>query len=103
IGSKTVISIRRFLSENEAHEALVRVVQLLLQGMSLHVVEGDPDDHEVFRNDINQLMASVTEEIGAAEVIALAGQALKVVETYNRRTTRFVRQPAMELQAMVKM
>ncbi len=91
------------MDDNETEQALMRVIQLLLQGMGLHVVEGDPDDHTEFRHEIDQILQRFEEATSTTELVVQAKSALSALEVHNRRTLSYLRLPAMELQTMVKM
>jgi GGDEF domain-containing protein len=100
-----VISLRKFWSaEPLAHDdALFRVVRLLLQGIALHAVEGDRDDRDKFRADMENMSAGLERDPSPAALLMTTGSALKALEDYNQRTSRFVRLQGAELQNMIAM
>jgi diguanylate cyclase (GGDEF)-like protein len=100
---KRVISLKKFLADNETEASLVRMVKLLLQGIVLHSMEGDPADCARFRDRIAQVERRLDEEIPTPELVVLAGSALQALEDYNRRTNTYLRQRSLEFQTMVKM
>ena len=98
-----MISLKKLLTDNETAHTLMRVVQLLLQGIALHTVEGDSEDYARFRESIAQVGCRLEEEISSSEALAQAGAVLKALDEYNRRTSNYVRLQNVELQAIVKM
>ena len=100
-----MISLRKFWSEehDEAGDALLRVVRLLLQGIALHAVEGDRNDHEKFRTDMQAMIDGLERDPTPAVLLMTTGSALKTLEDYNQRTSRFVRLQGAELQNMIGM
>jgi len=79
----------------------MRIVQLLLQGIERHAIEGDPDDLAQLRASIQRLTNSLGGGLAISELLAQAGAALRTLEDYNRRTARYLRRPAGEWQAVV--
>jgi GGDEF domain-containing protein len=100
---KFVISLKKFLADNETEASLMRMVKLLLQGIVLHSLEGDPADYSRFRDNIAQVERRLDEEISTPELPVLAGSALKALDDYNRRTSACLRLRSVEFQTMVKM
>jgi GGDEF domain-containing protein len=100
-----MISIRKFLTAKDAPESeeLLHVVQLLLQGIALHAVEGDRHDHEKFRSDMQKLLDGLEGAQAVAALLVITGSALKTLEDYNQRTTRYIRMQGAELQNMIGM
>lgn len=98
-----VISLKKFLADNETEAALMRMVKLLLQGIVLHSMEGDPLDYSRFRDSIAQVERRLDEEISTPELPVLVGATLRALEDYNRRTNTCLRQRGVEFQTMVKM
>ncbi|MEI9977289.1 MAG: diguanylate cyclase [Ignavibacteriota bacterium] len=89
--------------ENATEEALLRVVRLLLQGIQQHAIEGDADDLGGFRMNIQRLTTALEDGITVSELLVQAGSALQTLEDYNRRTTRYLKRPAGEWQAVANM
>ena len=99
-----MISIRKFLQgpEPDAEQRPRHVIQLLLQGIALHAVEGDPEEYREFRENMRQLADSVDEHVPAGELVHRAGRALQILETHNLRTDRYYRRQNSELQNIVE-
>ena len=99
-----MISLKSYLSrDTEAEAAYRRIIGLFLQGISLHAVEGDPDDHKRFREDIDKCLAVLSPETPVSELLVVVGGALRAMEDYNQRTSTFVRRQNAGLQKMVSM
>jgi diguanylate cyclase (GGDEF)-like protein len=104
VSGTAVISQKRIPQDDGASEqTLMRIVQLLLQGIELHAIEGDPDDFAQLRASIQRLTNSLDGGLATSELLAQAGSALRTLEDYNRRTARYLRRPAGEWQAIVIM
>jgi diguanylate cyclase (GGDEF)-like protein len=98
-----VISLKKFLADNETEASLLRMVKLLLQGIVLHSMEGDPADQARFRDSIAIVERRLDEEVSTPELPVLAGSALQAIEDYNQRTNKYLRQQRVEFQTMLKM
>ncbi len=99
-----MISLRSYLSrDTEAETAYRRIIGLFLQGISLHSVEGDTADHARFRQDIEKCLAVLSPETPVSELLVVVGGALRAMEEYNQRTSKFVRRQNTVLQKMVSM
>ncbi|MGH9658970.1 MAG: diguanylate cyclase domain-containing protein [Bryobacteraceae bacterium] len=101
-----MISIKKYLlkaQEPAVPPALLRMCQLLLEGIGIHAVEGDEEDYRRFQTDLRQLEQSMSHTPSHDDLFLAAGAAIKAMEDYNRSTTRFVRIRSNELQKMVGM
>jgi len=99
-----VIPQKRIPQDDGASEqTLTRIVQLLLEGIERHAIEGDPDDLTPLRASIQRLTNSLDGSLAASELLAQTASALRALEDYNRRTVRYLRRPAGEWQAVVTM
>lgn len=99
------LSLKRYLDNDSDRvaSALLRMVQLLLQGIGLHAVKGDLADYDEFQLELQKVQVSLGERPSASEVLVLAGAIAKALEEYNSRTTRFMHLQTAELQAMIAM
>jgi GGDEF domain-containing protein len=79
------------------------VIDLLMQAIALHAVEGAQPDYDRFRAEIDRLQRSLGPSAGAADLHGMACGVVKALEEYNRLTSKFVRQQSIELQHMVSM
>jgi diguanylate cyclase (GGDEF)-like protein len=98
-----VISIRKLMANDKTEAPLLRVIQLLLQGIRLHAVEGNPEDREQFHESMNSVSRAVEEERDGHEILVHAGTAIHTLQDYNRRTSAYLGTQNQELQAIVKM
>lgn len=80
-----------------------RIVDLFMQAIALHAVEGDKSDYERFRADIDQFASRLNAETLFPDLYLLVGGALRAMEDYNRRTSTFVRHKTSEFQKMISM
>src|SRR5262249_5209527 len=90
-------------SDSKKENSDVRIVELLLQGIALHAVEGDPQDHEKFRTDMKSLLDGLGESPSPAALLMTTGAALKTLEDYNQRSTKYIRVQGAELHNMIAM
>ena len=99
-----MISLKSYLSrDTEAETAYRRIIGLFLQGISLHAVEGDKADHERFREDIDKCLSVLSPKTPVSELLLVVGGALRAMEDYNQRTSKFVHRQNTELQHMLSM
>jgi GGDEF domain-containing protein len=99
-----MISLKSYLSrDSDAEASYRRIIGLFLQGISLHSVEGDKADHDRFREDIEKCLSVLSPETPVSELLLVVGGALRAMEDYNQRTSKFVRRQNTELQHMVSM
>lgn len=101
--SNQVISLKKYLTDNEAEASILQIVKLLLEGIAVHSVEGDPEDMARFRESIGRVNEKINTEVSNSELLVLSGSALQSLEDYNRRTGRYLRLNSSEFQSMVKM
>jgi GGDEF domain-containing protein len=101
-----VISFKKYLFGGEAdtrEDVLLRAVSLLLDGLSLHAMEGDRTDYEAFQTEIGGLKEKFTPEVEPGDMLVVIGSVLKSLEAYNRTTSSYLRFQANELHSMVSM
>ena len=101
-----MISLRSYLfrdMDEDTESTYRRMIGLFLQGIRLHAVEGDRGDYDGFREDIDKIEKSLLPETAMSELLLLVGGALRAMEDYNQRTSKFVRRQNSELQHMVSM
>lgn len=109
VSREAVISIRKFLGgpgeqgpEQEPVD-LTRVVRLLIQGIALHAVEGDPQDYQLFRRQMQKQLEAVEANPPPADLLLGVGAVVQALEAYNSRTTRHLRLQGLELYHMITM
>jgi GGDEF domain-containing protein len=99
-----MISLKSYLSrDTEAEVAYRRIISLFLQGIGLHAVEGDKADYDGFRADVDKFLSALSPETPVTELLVVVGGALRAMEDYNQRTSKFVRRQNTELQHMLSM
>ncbi len=99
-----MISLKRYFSrEPDAEAAYRRIIGLFLQGIALHAVEGDKGELDHFRSDMERCSVTLSPETTTAELLVVVGGALRAMEDYNQRTSKFVRRQSTELQHIVSM
>jgi diguanylate cyclase (GGDEF)-like protein len=99
-----VISIKKYLdSGNELEQALLQVVQILLHGIGQHVVEGESEDCLAFRQNMERAKNAIAQANSLPDLMMQAGGALKALEEYNYRTTRYFGLRNDEFQKMFQM
>jgi len=98
-----VISIRKLMANDKAEATLLRVIQLLLQGIRLHTVEGNPEDRERFREALNAVSRAIEEEHDAEGIVIHACTAIRALQDYNQRADQNLGAQQQELQTIVMM
>jgi len=101
-----MISLRPYLFGDKSKDADVeyrRIIGLFLQGIALHAVEGNESDYGPFRTDIDELAKQITPDTAMSQVLVVVGGALRVMEEFNRRTSKVIQRQNHELQNMVSM
>ena len=69
-----MISLKKILQDGGASEqTLSRVLQLLLQGLVQHAIEGDPEDLAAFRASIQKVMDSLDRDPDGSQLLVEAG------------------------------
>ena len=101
-----MISLKSYLRGNgnrEADTTYRHVIDLLLQGIALHTVQGEQPAYERFQADLERLANTLTSDAKPVEMLVAAGELIRAFEDYSRSTTEFIRRQNSELQNMVSM
>jgi diguanylate cyclase (GGDEF)-like protein len=99
-----VISIKKYLESNyDMERGLLQVVQLLLQGIGQHAVEGEGEDCSAFRQDMERASEAIAQATALPDLMMQAGGALRALEEYNHRTIKYFGLRNEELQMMFQM
>jgi GGDEF domain-containing protein len=99
-----ITSIKKYLTPGKAKPTdYARCLQLLLQGLSLHTIEGDPDDMALFQQDLNSVAGALTEESSAEELLLGVGSVIHAFDEFTRSTNKFTRARTHEFHAMLAM
>src|SRR5204862_3348618 len=97
------ISIKKFINGSpEVDDSYERVAHLLLQAIGLHAVQGSPTEYERFRATFDGLQAKLS-ETPAPDPLVVTAEAIKSLQEYNQRASKFIRAQGVELQSMVGM
>ncbi len=103
-GAGNMISLRTYLlgnSDGELESSYRRMINLFLQAISRHAVEGDRADYERFRSDMNDFADRFTPKLSISEQFMVLGEALRALEDYNRDTSKSLRVQIEELRTMI--
>ena len=98
-----MISITKFLNADRRKDSKLRVAQILMQGIGMHAIEGDPDEYRHFRESMDKAAAELEERDDSPEIMLQAGASIQALEDYNRRTSQYLRVRGDDFQSMVKM
>jgi GGDEF domain-containing protein len=101
-----MISLRTYLlgdAEKDVEASYRRMLDLFLQGIALHAVEGDQADYQRFRSDMDHFAGRLAPASSISERFVVVGEVLRALEDYNRHTSKFLRIQNVELQNMVAM
>jgi GGDEF domain-containing protein len=99
-----VISLKKLLNTDpEAAGAMLRVAQLLLQGIGEHALRYDSDQHLQFRGQMEDAAAALANCAPGPDSQICVAAAIRSLEEYNRKTAQQLRVRSGELQDMVKM
>jgi GGDEF domain-containing protein len=101
-----MISLRTYLmgdADNGVEVSYRRMIDLFLQGIALHAVEGDQADYQRFRSDMDGFAGRLSPEVTVSERFVVVGEVLRALEDYNRHTSKFLRIQNAELQKMITM
>ena len=105
VAVKGMIDLGKLIFRRHEDRAMswLRMAQLLLEGIRRHAVEGDAGDYEKFSSDMKKVEAKLNPATPAAEVLVLAGSAVKQLEHYNQGATKFLSAKAAQVQNMLGM
>lgn len=97
-----MISIRRYLQDDrETDNALLRLAQLLIEGVAGSAVEGA--ESAPLHESTQQVLAALESGAPAAEVLEHATQAMDALKRHNQDVVECLRRPVAELQLKVKL
>lgn len=96
-----MVTLKKYLYEWEPE--LRRVISTLLDGMVNSAVRSDQDEHSALVQSLKDIESGIDEEFSTDRLLAVAADAIRALEEYNQRTTRFIRQQGAELRKMIGM
>ena len=100
----SVISIKRLLGEGaQSANHPLRVAQILVRGMGMHAIEGDPEAFKTFRGSMDRSAESLGQSVTEAAALVVVNTVLRVLEEYNRGTESYLHSGGNDLRAMLKM
>lgn len=100
----SVISIKRLLgAEAQGGSHPLRVAQILVRGIGLHAVEGDPAEFRAFRTAMDQFSDSLGEAVTEAAALVTVSDTLRSLEQHNRGAENYLHAGGNDMRAMVKM
>lgn len=79
------------------------VLQVLLQGISSHVVDFDAEQAARFRGSVQEIADGFKESVPISELLVRARVAMKTLDDYNRQANSYIRSQRAELHSMLKM
>jgi diguanylate cyclase (GGDEF)-like protein len=98
-----VISIKKYLQpDNETEQILLRVIQVLMQGIALHAVEYDAEAHARFKSSVQQIADSFSDSLPVSEFLVQAGIAVRALDDYNQITTSHFRLRKTEFNGIIR-
>jgi GGDEF domain-containing protein len=65
---------------------IIQHLQILIRGISLHAVEGDPEDLGFLRQRMSSIADALNDESSADDLLVGIGKTLHAFEEYNRRS-----------------
>jgi GGDEF domain-containing protein len=93
-----LVSFKSFLKPGKpVAPDFVRFLCMLLQGLSIHVIEGDSEDLAAFREETAPLADQLSENSSTDDILMATTVALRSLEEYNRRTKKFISAQSLEL------
>jgi len=99
-----MISLKSYLRGDGGTDDTYRhVIDVLLQGIALHAVQGEDAVYARFQADLERLANTLMSDAKPAELLVASGELIHTLENYNRSTTDFIRRQNSELQNMVSM
>ncbi len=95
------MTLKKYLYEWEPE--LRQVISTLLDGMVNSAVRSDESEHASLVENLQRIESGIDEEFSAERLLAMATEAIRELDEYNQRTTRFIRQQGAELRKMIAM
>jgi GGDEF domain-containing protein len=102
-----MISLKKYLNrdtpETDRESQYRRMIDLFLQGIGLHAIEGDKGEYDRFRIGLTNLEKSITAETPLSDMFVSVGSALRSMEDYNQSASKLIRRQNSEYQLMLSM
>ncbi len=91
------------LENDDLVSTLIRVVLLLLESTALHAVDFDTAERQAFQYSIRDIRERLEASSEKTEVLILAGEASKSLQTYGRVVEKFIKTISSEKQSVINM
>lgn len=78
-------------------ESYIRALNLLLQGIELHTLEHNREDHESLKAELAGFQRALLPKLPATEIFVVIGKAIRALEEYSRRSAGRLRAQFTEL------
>ncbi len=98
-----MISIKRFLSQDETGTTLAQVVRLLVRGINEHAIFGEAGEASRFRDHARRFAAKFEHGVDPDHLLTDTGALMDAFEEHNLLVSRHWSMQAIELQHMVQM
>jgi GGDEF domain-containing protein len=99
-----VISIRRYLQADQKTGAtLLPLVQLLIEGIEKHSVEGAPGELAHLRESTQRMLDALDSGAPLTELLDLGASAIDALKQHNLHVVEYLRGKDVELQAKVRL
>ena len=101
--NREVISLKKYWEDpGQNYALLLRVTSLVLDGIALHTISGDPEERLAFQETIRRLQRELeTAPDPAGSLLVTAGAITQCFESYNRNVHRQFSAQTKELRDMV--
>jgi len=98
-----MISIKRFLNRSEDEAVLWQVINLLLEKIGTHAVQGDRSEHEAFVKSLDRIRDSVATVSTPETLMVTVGSAVQAMFDHKQRVSRFIDRQRREIHVIVSM
>ena len=99
-----MISIRSYLqADRQTENALLQLVQVLLDGIERHSIEGAPEELANLKGTTRRVIEALEAHESPDEPLARAALAMDTLKQHNERAVEYLRRPVAELQAKIKL
>jgi GGDEF domain-containing protein len=101
-----MVSLTKYLlgeQQPDISSSLLRVASLLLEGTALHAVNYDRAELDTFQTSIRRIRENIEQSNDPSELLVLGGEAMRDMESYNRRVERTLIARRKEVQSIVAM
>jgi len=79
----------------------IEYLQILIRGISLHAIEGEPDDLKQLQQNLSAIAESLSDESAPDDLLVAIGKTLRALEEYNKRAAVIFKGQVDELRGML--